>query len=58
MVAICDIDKSTKRAREKRFIGAKGIGFKSVPRYGRHFERAFLIVFYLDAWIFGSVTMI
>ena len=30
VVAICDIDKSTKKAREKRFIGAKGIGFKSV----------------------------
>lgn len=28
--AICDIDRSTKTAREKRFIGAKGIGFKSV----------------------------
>ncbi|CAJ1374477.1 unnamed protein product [Effrenium voratum] len=30
VLAICDIDKSTKLAREKRFIGAKGIGFKSV----------------------------
>ncbi|CAE8595693.1 unnamed protein product, partial [Polarella glacialis] len=28
--AICDIDLSTKSAAQKRFIGAKGIGFKSV----------------------------
>ena len=35
-MAICDIDKSTKKAREKRFIGAKGIGFKSVA--WQHFK--------------------
>ena len=29
VIAICDIDKSTKQATDKKFIGAKGIGFKS-----------------------------
>lgn len=57
MVAICDIDKSTKRAREKRFIGAKGIGFKSVPRYGRHCERLSLL-FFLGMLKFGSAAIV
>ena len=30
VVAICDVNKSTKQLAEKKFIGAKGIGFKSV----------------------------
>ncbi|OLP79848.1 hypothetical protein AK812_SmicGene39802 [Symbiodinium microadriaticum] len=30
VIAICDIDKSTKQATDKKFMGAKGIGFKSV----------------------------
>ncbi|CAE7263122.1 NOV [Symbiodinium natans] len=30
VTAICDIDKSTKQLADKKFIGAKGIGFKSV----------------------------
>ena len=41
VIAICDIDKSTKQATDKKFMGAKGIGFKSASlmhqiRISRH----------------------
>lgn len=53
--AICDIDRSTKTAREKRFIGAKGIGFKSVTLQ-QHFADVDLICIILSIVEIGEAA--